>query len=118
MLLRVCCPIAVWVAFATLVGHHRAAVLGDDPALRTGIEVDLASRYCADTRIDFGRFKDFSQAHGMSHSDLFQRERSAHLRDDIVRLERRLRKEPGPECGRLLETYGSKGREPSLLLRI
>ncbi|GEP06487.1 hypothetical protein [Methylobacterium oxalidis] len=107
-----------WIAIGTWAEARRASLQEDNPALRAGIEADLASRYCPGLRIDPERFRSFGQAHGLSHEDFFMKRRSAGLKQSIAATTQRLRQTPGSACDRLWADYGTAGHAAQLLKRM
>jgi hypothetical protein len=106
-----------WVAVGTLAEARRGALREDSPALRTGIEADLAGRRCPGIRIDADRFRQFARAHGMSHADFFMTRPSTRLKRELAMTNRQLRAEPNQTCARLWSDYGAAGGKVVLLTR-
>jgi len=106
-----------WVAIGTWAEARRASNQEDRPALRAGIEAELASRHCAGVRVDPERFRAFAWANGMSHEDFFMKRHSARLKHDIAMTTKQLRASPDQTCARLWTEYGLSGSKIPLLKR-
>jgi hypothetical protein len=104
-----------WAVFATWAEARRSSSHPDDPALRSGIEADLAGRSCASLRLDTDRFRDFLRANHMNHADLYSRKRSASLQHDLDTATKLLHRQPDVVCARLWDKYGSAGTVVPLL---
>ncbi|MGE7157602.1 hypothetical protein ACQKJ1_28300 [Methylorubrum rhodesianum] len=104
-----------WIAIATWAEARRASTQEDSPALRAGIEADLATKYCPAFALDAERFRNYARANGLSHEDFFMRRRSAKLQQEIARTTQQLRQSPDQGCTRLWEEYGTSPSAVQLL---
>lgn len=104
-----------WAAFGSWAEAHRAALQSDPPALRAGIEADMASRHCPDLRVDTERFRAFSHDNHLNHADFFTHRRSAALQREIDAQAKALEDQPVQACAHLWERYGSGGTDAVLL---
>ncbi|MCJ2075680.1 hypothetical protein MKK64_10035 [Methylobacterium sp. E-025] len=111
---RIGLPIALWVLFANGATHYRDRHIVPAAGLREAVEAEVASRLCPGLRLDEASFRIHAQAHGINHSDLYQK-RSAWLRKDADALERELRADPDTGCRHMLDLYGGDGTAPHLL---
>ena len=109
--------ILAWAVFGSWAEARRSSVQKDLPALRPGIEADLAARHCPDLRIDTERFRAFSHDNHLNHADFFTQRRSAALQREVNAQTKALRDQPAQTCARLWERYGSEGTETVLLAR-
>jgi hypothetical protein len=109
--------ILAWAVFGTWAEARRSALQKDVPALRPGIEADLAARNCPDVRIDTDRFRQFSRENHLNHADFFTKKRSVGLQQDIDAEQTLFRARPDQACAQMWEKYGSDGAVVRLLAR-
>lgn len=109
--------LVAWAAFGTWAEARRSAHQKEIPALRPGIEADLAARQCPDLRIDTERFRAFSHAHDLTHADFFTKRRTASLQRDIDAVSRFLHARRDVACAQMWARYGSEGTVEPLLAR-
>ena len=106
-----------WAAFGTWAEARRSALQTDSPALRPGIEADLAARNCTDVRIDTERFRQFSRENHLNHADFFTKKRSVALQQDLDAERAQFRDRPEEACAQAWDKYGEDGRVLHLLAR-
>ncbi len=109
--------LGAWAAFGSWAEAHRAALQSDPPALRAGIEADMAARHCPDLRIDTEGFRAFSHANHLNHADFFTLKRSVGLQRILDAETRAFRDRPAETCAQLWDRYGGDGAEARLLAR-
>ncbi len=109
--------ILAWAVFGSWAEARRSSAQKDPPALRPGIEADLAARRCPDLRIDTERFRAFSHDNHLNHADFFTHRRSATLQKEIDARAKALEDRPVETCARLWERYGTEGTQAVLLAR-
>jgi hypothetical protein len=109
--------VVAWGVFGTWAEARRSALQKDSPALKPGIEADLAARHCPDLRIDPERFREFSHANHLNHADFFTRKRSVALQQEIDVETILFRVQPDRACARMWDKYGTAGTVMPLLAR-
>jgi len=101
--------ILAWAAFGTWAEARRSALQKDIPALRPGIEADLAARNCPNVRIDTERFRQFSRENHLNHADFFTKKRSVALQQDLDAEATQFRERPEQACAQMWDKYGDDG---------
>ncbi len=109
--------VVAWAVFGSWAEARRSSVQKDLPALRPGIEADLAARHCPDMRVDTERFRSFSHENHLNHADFFTKRRSIALQREIDAEARDLQAQPAQACARMWEKYGAEGTDVVLLAR-
>lgn len=109
--------ILAWAVFGSWAEARRSSAQKDPPALRPGIEADLAARRCPDLRIDTERFRAFSHDNHLNHADFFTLKRSVGLQRVLDAETRAFRDRPSETCAQLWDRYGGDGAEEHLLAR-
>lgn len=109
--------VGAWAAFGSWAEAHRAALQTDPPALRAGIEADMAARHCGDLRVDTDGFRAFAHANHLNHADFFTLKRSVGLQRTLDAEARAFRDRPAESCTRMWDRYGGAGTEAHLLAR-
>ena len=104
-----------WAAFGSWAEARRSSAQKDLPALRPGIEADLAARHCPELRIDTERFRAFSHDNHLNHADFFTKRRSVALQRELDAETKALQVQPAKACARMWERYGSAGTQAVLL---
>ncbi len=100
-----------------LAEARRSALQKDIPALRPGIEADLAARNCPNVRIDTERFRQFSRENHLNHADFFTKKRSVALQQDLDAEATQFRERPEQACAQMWDKYGDDGTVLHLLAR-
>ena len=106
-----------WAVFGTWAEARRSSLQKDIPALRPGIEADLAARHCPNVRIDAERFRQFSRENHLNHADFFTKKRSVALQHDLDAELAQFRARPEEACAQMWTKYGDDGTVQHLLAR-
>ena len=106
-----------WAVCGTWAEARRSALQKDIPALRPGIEADLAARHCPNVRIDAERFRQFSRENHLNHADFFTKKRSVALQHDPDAEATQLRERPEEACAQMWTKYGDDGTVQHHLVR-
>lgn len=106
-----------WAVFGTWAEARRSSLQKDVPALRPGIEADLAARHCPAVRIDTERFRQFSRENHLNHADFFTKKRSVALQHDLDAELAQLQERPEEACAQMWTKYGDDGTVQHLLVR-